>query len=63
LLFANLPDEFLRYDGTAQLVNRLTEATVEVGGVTRSDRSPDNRAKLYRRIRTTVERPGLTAPA
>jgi cytochrome P450 len=33
-LFANLPDEFLRYDGTAQLVNRVTEADVEVGGVT-----------------------------
>jgi len=33
-LFANLPDEFLRYDGTAQLVNRVTEAEVEVGGVT-----------------------------
>ena len=33
-LLANLPDEFLRYDGTAQLVNRVTEAEVEVGGVT-----------------------------
>jgi cytochrome P450 len=33
-LFANLPDEFLRYDGTAQLVNRVTEASVEVGGMT-----------------------------
>ncbi len=33
-LIANLPDEFLRYDGTAQLVNRVTEASVEVGGVT-----------------------------
>lgn len=33
-LFANLSDEFLRYDGTAQLVNRVTEASVEVGGVT-----------------------------
>jgi cytochrome P450 len=33
-LFANLPDELLRYDGTAQLVNRVTEASVEVGGVT-----------------------------
>jgi hypothetical protein len=33
-LFANLPDEFLRYDGTAQLVNRVTEASIEVGGVT-----------------------------
>ncbi|MBI3784022.1 MAG: cytochrome P450 [Deltaproteobacteria bacterium] len=33
-LFANLPDEFLRYDGTAQLVNRVTEASVDVGGVT-----------------------------
>ena len=33
-LFANLPDEFLRYDGSVQLVNRITEASVEVGGVT-----------------------------
>ena len=33
-LFANLPDEFLRYDGTAQLANRVTEASLEVGGVT-----------------------------
>lgn len=33
-LLANLPDEFLRYDGSVQLVNRLTEATIEVGGVT-----------------------------
>ncbi len=33
-LFANLPDELLRYDGTAQLVNRITETRVEVGGVT-----------------------------
>jgi cytochrome P450 len=33
-LFANLPDEFLRFDGTAQLANRVTEASVEVGGVT-----------------------------
>lgn len=33
-LFDNLPDEFLRYDGTAQLVNRVTLADVEVGGVT-----------------------------
>ncbi len=33
-LFENLPDEFLRYDGTAQLVNRVTEASIEVGGVT-----------------------------
>jgi len=33
-LFANLADEFLRYDGTAQLANRVTEASVEVGGVT-----------------------------
>jgi len=31
-LFANLPDEFLRYDGTAQLVSRVTEPSVEVGG-------------------------------
>jgi len=33
-LCANLPDEFLRYDGTAQLANRVTEASVDVGGVT-----------------------------
>jgi len=33
-LFAKLPDEFLRYDGTAQLVSRVTEAAVEIGGVT-----------------------------
>jgi len=33
-LLPNLSDEFLRYDGTAQLVNRVTEASVEVGGVT-----------------------------
>lgn len=33
-LFPNLPDEFLRYDGTAQLANRVTEASIEVGGVT-----------------------------
>jgi len=33
-LFDNLPDELLRYDGTAQLANRVTEASVEVGGVT-----------------------------
>jgi cytochrome P450 len=33
-LLANLPDELLRYDGTAQLVNRVTEAEIEVGGVT-----------------------------
>jgi len=33
-LFANLPDEFLRYDGSVQLVNRLTEASIDVGGVT-----------------------------
>jgi cytochrome P450 len=32
--FANLPDELLRFDGTAQLVNRITEAAVEVGGTT-----------------------------
>ena len=30
-LFANLPDELLRYDGTAQLANRVTEASVDVG--------------------------------
>jgi len=33
-LFANLPDELLRFDGTAQLATRATEASVEVGGVT-----------------------------
>ncbi len=33
-LFANLPEEFLRYDGTVQMVNRVTESEVEVGGVT-----------------------------
>ncbi len=33
-LYANLPDELLRYDGTAQLVNRTTEASIEIGGVT-----------------------------
>lgn len=33
-LLPNLPDELLRYDGTAQLANRVTEADVEVGGVT-----------------------------
>jgi cytochrome P450 len=33
-LFANLPDEFLRYDGTAQLVNRVTEAAIDIGGIT-----------------------------
>ena len=33
-LCANLPDELLRYDGTAQLTNRVTEASVEVGGTT-----------------------------
>jgi cytochrome P450 len=33
-LFDTLPDEFLRFDGTAQLVNRVTLADVEVGGVT-----------------------------
>lgn len=32
-LFSSLPDEFLRYDGTAQLVSRVTEADVEIGGV------------------------------
>ena len=32
-LFDNLPDEFLRYDGTAQMVNRLTEAAIDIGGV------------------------------
>jgi cytochrome P450 len=33
-LFANLPDELLRYDGTAQLAIRYTLAPIEVGGVT-----------------------------
>ena len=33
-LFANLPDEFLRYDGTAQLATRSTETSIDVGGVT-----------------------------
>ncbi len=33
-LFANLPDEFLRYDGTAQLANRTTEASIEIGSTT-----------------------------
>ena len=32
-LAANLPDEFLRYDGTAQMVNRVTEAAIDIGGV------------------------------
>jgi hypothetical protein len=31
-LFANLPDELLRYDGTVQLVTRLASEAVEVGG-------------------------------
>src|SRR6185503_15300614 len=33
-LFENLPEELLRYDGTAQLAARHTLAPVEVGGVT-----------------------------
>jgi cytochrome P450 len=33
-LYANLPEEFLRYDGTAQLVNRVTEAAIDVGDTT-----------------------------
>ncbi len=33
-LYENLPDELLRYDGTVQMVNRITEADVEVGGTT-----------------------------
>jgi cytochrome P450 len=33
-VFETLPDEFLRYDGTAQMVNRVTEAEIEIGGVT-----------------------------
>jgi cytochrome P450 len=32
-LFADLPDELLRYDGTAQAAARYTMAEVEVGGV------------------------------
>ena len=32
-LFERLPDEMLRYDGTAQLAARYTTAEVEVGGV------------------------------
>jgi cytochrome P450 len=32
-LVANLPDEFLRYDGTAQMVNRVTEAEIHIGEV------------------------------
>jgi cytochrome P450 len=32
-LFATLPDELLRFDGTAQLVNRFTNAEVELAGV------------------------------
>src|SRR5262245_5902439 len=32
-LFASLPDELLRYDGTAQLAVRFTLAPVEIGGV------------------------------
>jgi cytochrome P450 len=32
-LFATLPDELLRYDGTVQLVARLSSEPVEVGGV------------------------------
>ncbi|HJQ83833.1 MAG TPA: cytochrome P450 [Candidatus Binatia bacterium] len=33
-LFANLPDELLRYDGTAQVAIRFTLAPVEIGGIT-----------------------------
>ncbi len=33
-LFGNLPDEFLRYDGTAQLATRSTETSIDVGGIT-----------------------------
>ncbi len=33
-LYDNLPDELLRYDGTVQMVNRITEADVEVGDTT-----------------------------
>ena len=33
-LFARLPDELLRYDGTVQMVPRVTTAAVEVCGIT-----------------------------
>jgi cytochrome P450 len=33
-LFANLSEEFLRYDGTVQLVNRVTKAAIDIGGTT-----------------------------
>jgi cytochrome P450 len=33
-LFANLSDELLRYDGTAQLANRAAKVAVEIAGVT-----------------------------
>jgi cytochrome P450 len=33
-LFPSLPDEILRYDGTAQMVARFTNAEVEIGDVT-----------------------------
>jgi len=33
-LFANLPDELLRYDGTVQAISRYTTDAVELGGVT-----------------------------
>jgi cytochrome P450 len=32
--FSGLVDELLRYDGTAQMVNRVTEAAVDIGGIT-----------------------------
>lgn len=32
--FENLPEEFLRYDGTVQMVARATLADVEIGGMT-----------------------------
>lgn len=33
-LFPSLPEELLRYDGTVQMTNRVTETDVEVAGVT-----------------------------
>lgn len=31
---ANLPEEFLRYDGTVQMVSRFTETSIDIGGQT-----------------------------
>jgi hypothetical protein len=33
-LYETLPDELLRFDGTVQMVNRITETSVEIGDVT-----------------------------